>query len=592
MNNSDLHSIVESQETTRSYDTRYIAEIRHLGLGTYRILKDLDTFILDNKIEAQFKKWDDQWTKISLKNKSQSEKEANLNIAEEKTRQALEAQKNIESILLHTLSIDDTVDWNSLKDKRKFGTENPINKLNSELKKIVNPKSPMLKELPSEPRKNEFNPPLTFIDKIFKSLGEKKIKQSEILYESSLEAWKKEVEEISAGNTLLQEEYNRKVNEIEERRRIVDKQFKELEAEWKNEEANFYSDQKDHNLKIDKLKELYFKADSQAIIQYCELVLNNSHYPDSFPKDFDLDYNSENKMLLVEYVLPAPNQFPTLTEVKYVALKKELKETHLSDAQVSKMYDTAIYNITLRTLHELFEADKSNSIDVIVFNGWVNVISKATGKLVNNCIVSIQVKKSEFLEIELTHVEPKTCFKNLKGIGSSKLSGIIAVQPIMQINKNDKRFCISYDVAERLSAGYNLASMDWLDFEHLLREIFAKEFSSNGGEVKVTQASRDGGVDAIAFDPDPIRGGKIVIQAKRYTNTVGVSAVRDLYGTVLNEGASKGILVTTADYGPDAYEFVKNKPLTLMNGANLLYLLEKHGHVARIDLAEARKMQS
>lgn len=95
-------------------------------------------------------------------------------------------------------------------------------------------------------------------------------------------------------------------------------------------------------------------------------------------------------------------------------------------------------------------------------------------------------------------------------------------------------------------------------------------------------------LDAIAFDPDPIRGGKIVIQAKRYTNTVGVSAVRDLYGTVMNEGATKGILVTTADYGPDAYEFSKGKPITLMNGANLLYLLEKHGHKARIDIKEAK----
>ena len=133
--------------------------------------------------------------------------------------------------------------------------------------------------------------------------------------------------------------------------------------------------------------------------------------------------------------------------------------------------------------------------------------------------------------------------------------------------------------------------MDWQDFEHLIREIFEKEFSTNGGEVKVTQASRDGGVDAIAFDPDPIRGGKIVIQAKRYTNTVGVAAVRDLYGTVVNEGATKGILVTTTDYGPDAYNFAKNKPITLMNGANLLYLLEKHGHKARIDIAEAKRLQ-
>jgi restriction system protein len=132
--------------------------------------------------------------------------------------------------------------------------------------------------------------------------------------------------------------------------------------------------------------------------------------------------------------------------------------------------------------------------------------------------------------------------------------------------------------------------MGWEDFEHLIREVFEKEFSQSGGEVKVTQASRDGGVDAIAFDPDPIRGGKIVIQAKRYTNTVGVSAVRDLYGTVMNEGATKGILVTTADYGPDAYDFAKGKPLTLLNGGNLLHLLDKHGHKAMIDLKAAKQI--
>ncbi len=106
--------------------------------------------------------------------------------------------------------------------------------------------------------------------------------------------------------------------------------------------------------------------------------------------------------------------------------------------------------------------------------------------------------------------------------------------------------------------------------------------------MKITQASSDGGVDAVAFDPDPITGGKIVIQAKRYTRTVGLSAVRDLYGTLMNEGASKGILVTTADYGPDAYQFASGKPLTLMNGANLLHLLERHGYRAKIDIREAR----
>lgn len=124
-----------------------------------------------------------------------------------------------------------------------------------------------------------------------------------------------------------------------------------------------------------------------------------------------------------------------------------------------------------------------------------------------------------------------------------------------------------------------------------MRQLFEKEFATDGADVKVTRASADGGVDAVVFDPDPIRGGKIVIQAKRYTNTVGVSAVRDLYGTMLNEGAMKGILVTTSDYGPDTYTFAKDKPITLLNGGNLLSLLAKHGHPARIDIPEARRLR-
>jgi restriction system protein len=592
MNNlyEDLHEIDESQEYTRSYDTRYVAEIRHFGLGTYRILKDLDSFILDNKIEAQFKKWDDQWDKIVHKNKTQADKNANLNIAEERTREAQEIQKEIENILIHTLTIDDTIDWNTLKDNKKFNISNPINQLDLELQKVNIPIDPVSQKKPDEPIKKNYQPKLSIVDKIFKSLAQKKINQAEQLYESAKLSWQKATNDVNLSNRKQLEEYDLKLKDFESKKFKIRKQYKELENNWKEQEINYYQNQKDHNLKIDLLKENYFNGQRESIIQYCELVLNNSIYPDTFPNDFEIDYNEDNKILIVEYVLPSPEQIPTLTEVKYIATKKELKDSFLSETQVAKIYDNVIYKIALRTLHELFEADEANSIDAIIYNGWVETNNKANGKRVNNCIVSIQSKKEEFIEIELSNVDPKTCFKNLKGIGSSKLSGIVPVQPIAQINKNDKRFVLSYDVADRLNEGDNLASMDWEDFEHLLREIFEKEFCSNGGEVRVTQASRDGGVDAIAFDPDPIRGGKIVIQAKRYTNTVGVSAVRDLYGTVMNEGATKGILVTTADYGPDAYAFVKNKPLTLMNGANLLYLLEKHGYKARINLAEAKNL--
>jgi restriction system protein len=307
------------------------------------------------------------------------------------------------------------------------------------------------------------------------------------------------------------------------------------------------------------------------------------------PQEFDLDLNSETGILIVNYKLPAPADIPTLCEVKYVQSTDSYVEKHLSENQMARLYDDLVYQIALRSIHELFEADQLHALKAIVFNGFVTAVDKSTGKEVTACILSVQTSPEIFELINLAKVDPKACFRQLKGVGSAKMHSVTPVAPIMNVRREDDRFIESYGVAERLHEGYNLASMDWEDFEHLIREIFGAEFSSGGGEVRVTQASRDGGVDAVAFDPDPIRGGKIVIQAKRYAYTVGVSAVRDLYGTLMNEGATKGVLVTTSDYGPDAYEFANGKPITLLNGSNLLHLLQKHGVKAHINLAEARQ---
>ena len=37
-----------------------------------------------------------------------------------------------------------------------------------------------------------------------------------------------------------------------------------------------------------------------------------------------------------------------------------------------------------------------------------------------------------------------------------------------------------------------------------------------------------------------------------------------------------------------SHNFIKDKPISLINGQNLLYLLEKHGYSAKIDISEAK----
>jgi restriction system protein len=565
------YGFVESVwNVNRTKILKYQQEIWHDGLKEHKVITAPEKEILYNKVRVQVDKWVEKWNAICEKKLIEDTKKASVEEALNRNKEAELKLLEVENILLSTLDINDAVDWEVLKNKDTFKVPYP-----------VKPIEPIHTTLPVAPDKNalEFQPKLGFLSKIFKSLKAKAIAEAERVYNEAYGKWEKNYDETVVANNKLTSEYKKSLEA-----------FNKKVEDWEAQKSEFLKNQEEYNARIDELKAKYFSHDVSAILENCEIVLNGSSLPDLIHKDFEIDYNPDTKILIIDYMLPNIEAFPNIKEVKYIASRNELKETYQNAAFMEKLFDSTIYKLILRIIHEQFEADVINAVDAISLNGWVNYLNRATGKHEDVCIASIQVKKEVFNSIDLRNVDAKACFKNLKGVGSSKLAGITPVQPILSINREDKRFVDSYDVAHNLDESTNLAAITWEDFEHLIREIFEKEFSSNGGEVKVTQASRDGGVDAVAFDPDPIRGGKIVIQAKRYTNTVGVSAVRDLYGTVMNEGATKGILVTTADYGPDAYEFANNKPLTLLNGGNLLYLLEKHGHKAKIDLKEAKKL--
>ncbi len=95
------------------------------------------------------------------------------------------------------------------------------------------------------------------------------------------------------------------------------------------------------------------------------------------------------------------------------------------------------------------------------------------------------------------------------------------MRPVLEFSMIDPRFVESTDVLSSIDQRPNLMELTPGEFETLITNLFEKM----GLETRLTQASRDGGVDCVAYDPRPIFGGKVVIQAKRYKNTVGVSAI-------------------------------------------------------------------
>lgn len=317
----------------------------------------------------------------------------------------------------------------------------------------------------------------------------------------------------------------------------------------------------------------------RAIVNYFILVLETSEYPDDFPLSANVAYIPDSKTLVVDYDLPSLEVVPAIGSYKYVRARDEITETAAPMTQRKALYTSVIAQVALRTLHELFSADRFGFVGSAIFNGFVQGIDPATGQTHRPCLLSVRTSPEELGRTNLWQVEPVACLRSLQAALSKNPTDAAPVRPLLD-TETVNRLSVT-GKAINLEQSPNLMDLDPLAFEHLVAKLFA----SMGLETELTQASHDGGIDCIAYDRRPVLGGEWVIQVKRYRHTVGVSVVRDLFGVVEERRASKGVLVTTSGYGSDSYKFAEGKRIELIDGQALLGLLSEHlGMTARIDI--------
>jgi restriction system protein len=334
---------------------------------------------------------------------------------------------------------------------------------------------------------------------------------------------------------------------------------------------------------VDAFATAYRAGDPAAVVNYCELVLAGRLYPDNIEPKFKIAYVPESQQAVIEYELPSAEVVPTVKSYRYVRTTDTIAETGLPATRIKALYASLVSQLTLRTVGEIFAADIEEHIGTIVFNGVVDTIDPGSGQPIRPCLITLRTTREVFNQLDLARVEPLACLKHLSASVSKSPAELVPVRPVLEFSMVDPRFIAESDALTLLDERPNLLELTPGEFEVLVQNLFTRM----GLEAKQTRASRDGGVDCVAYDVRPILGGKVVIQAKRYKNTVGVSAVRDLFGTLQNEGASKGILVTTSGYGAASFEFARNKPIELIDGAGLLYLLKAHADIdARIEAPE------
>jgi restriction system protein len=336
-----------------------------------------------------------------------------------------------------------------------------------------------------------------------------------------------------------------------------------------------------HNARVDEVAAGLRKNDRFAVSEYMQAVLDRSPYPRGFPAERSAGYVPESSLLAVEWYLPPVEVVPEQKTFRHVKTRKVVEPTARPLPDIRAIYQSVIAQIALRTLREVFDSVPDEKISTVVFNGRVHAVDPLTGRKIQPHLITLRATREKFetLVLDEPKLKPVECIRKYFFADISlHPDELIPVEPVMPYSMADPRIVDPVDIISDIDRRPNLLELSPKEFEEFIQNLFAKM----GFDTKLYRATGDGGIDCVAYDPHPITGGKFIVQAKLYTRTVQPTHVRDLWGTVQHEGATKGIMITTSGYGPDSYKFAGGKPVNLIDGSGLLSLCQQHDIPARI----------
>ncbi len=314
---------------------------------------------------------------------------------------------DIDGLLASTLDIDDYVDLESLKittvehppfEPGPFGTP------------ARNPAAPTY---PPEPVYAEPEPPRG-LSAAFggKRKHEEAVTAARSAFESAHQAWRATCEQLHAEHTA----------EVGRRKRLEQERLESLaeaEAKYQEQCRQREADAEARNKQISQfINNLAFDVES-AIQDYVGVVLSNSVYPDAFPVYYDHSFDLQSRELTMTVTVPEPGAVPAVKEYRHVKAKDEIVPTTLPVKDQKQRYANAVWQVALRTLHEIFEADRAAKIRSISLTVGTKQLSPATGLPEEIPLVIVAADRETFATFDLTKVQPQATLTHL-GAAMSK----------------------------------------------------------------------------------------------------------------------------------------------------------------------------
>lgn len=311
----------------------------------------------------------------------------------------------IDGILESTLAVDDYVDL----EKLRRVAEHP-QFASAHLRALPAP-APIA--APPEPY---FQPPAppTGISAVFaKKKHATATAAAQAQFEQEHAAWRAVVAQIPGRQQAAAEQH--RTAESERLRRLAnDRRRYDAECDERQRVVDA------ENARLDDLINRLANSEPEAVDEYIGIVFGNSIYPDIIAANSDVDfsYSSDLRELSITLLFPPPEAIPTTKSFRYVRASDEITDTKLTQKDIATRYTSLINNMTLRTVHEVWESDRTGKIDSISLVGGVNHVDPAVGKDVFVRLIALAVSREDFLQIDLSRITPSETLKHLRAVVS------------------------------------------------------------------------------------------------------------------------------------------------------------------------------
>ncbi|MCR2799483.1 hypothetical protein QNO21_10130 [Microbacterium sp. zg-Y818] len=317
----------------------------------------------------------------------------------------------LDSLLQATLEVDDFVD---------------LEKLRVVVKRPAFPRPDLRRPFPAPTPVADPPFPVRRTPAEVKGLLGRKKKEAEELaavereYAADYYAWQAAVDALPTQRAAQVEKHQ----EVERRRT---EQLSLETAKYEAECERLEKEAAEQNEALDQLIAGLGYGTVEAVQEYVSIVLANSVYPDWFPVSHTATFEPSTAELVIRVLIPGPSTIPAIKHYKFTKATDEITPVAATQKETKDRYASIVHNVALRTLHEVFEADRRGLIRAISLELGTETTNPATGRPTYVPFVAVATERVRFEELDLSAVVPGLTLEHLGAALSKNPHGLVAI---------------------------------------------------------------------------------------------------------------------------------------------------------------------